>query len=87
MESKSEYSLSRYVCLLKTILEDAATGSLRVEEYPSVMPLPDAEAVLGASAASSASGHWKMIDKGKKKVQHRGRQIVFMVGGMCYSEM
>lgn len=57
------------------------------------MPLPDAEAVLGGSAIASAmsvrktreSGNWK-TDKGKKKA-HGGRQIVFMVGGMCYSEM
>ncbi len=93
VESTSEYSSSRYVCLLKSILEDAASGTLSVEEYPSVMPLPDAEAVLGGSAIGSAlsvrkkteSGNWK-TDKGKKKA-HGGRQIVFMVGGMCYSEM
>ena len=93
VESESEYTSSRYVCLLKSILEDAASGTLSVDDYPSVLPLPDAEAVLGGSAIASAvsvrktreSGNWK-TDKGKKKA-HGGRQIVFMVGGMCYSEM
>ncbi len=93
VESESDYASSRYVCLLKSILEDAAAGTLSVEDYPSVLPLPDAEAVLGGSAIASAlsvrktreSGNWK-TDKGKKKA-HGERQIVFMVGGMCYSEM
>ncbi|KAL7542752.1 hypothetical protein ACHAXR_012065 [Thalassiosira sp. AJA248-18] len=97
-ESESEYSSSRYVCLLKSLMEDATSGNLSIEEYPSVMPLPDAEAMLGPSsikkAASvrkaSGSGQWnksKASATGKKKKTHGGRQIVFMVGGMCYSEL
>lgn len=62
------------------------------------MPLPDAEAVLGPSSTSKAksvrkaSGNagWSKAstggDKGKKKA-HGGRQIEFMVGGMCYLEL
>ena len=99
-ESESEYSSSRYVCLLKSIIEDATKGSLSIEEYPSVMPLPDAEAMLGPSSISKAKSVRKMSgsatskwaksstgssDKGKKR--SGGRQIVFMVGGMCYSEL
>ncbi|KAL9188215.1 hypothetical protein ACHAXT_006593 [Thalassiosira profunda] len=99
VESESEYSSSRYVCLLKSLMEDAASGNLSVDEYPSVMPLPDAEAMLAPSSSSKAKSVRKLStstnskwaktstgsDKGKKA--HGGRQIVFMVGGMCYSEM
>jgi len=97
-ESESEYSSSRYACILKSIMTDAASGNLSIDEYPSVMPLPDAEAMLGPSSASrvksvrkaTTSASWSKSsagsDKGKKKA-HGGRQIVFMVGGMCYSEL
>jgi syntaxin-binding protein 1 len=100
-ESDSEYSSSRYVCLLKPILEQAAAGKLSVDQYPSVMPLPDAEAVLGQSAsgaaksvrkAGTASSKWQSQSTAsnasvKKKTSYSGRQIVFMAGGMCYSEL
>ena len=100
-ESDSEYSSSRYVCVLKPILEQAASGKLSVTEFPSVMPLPDAESVLGQSAsgaaksvrkAGSASSKWQTqsaasSSSGKKKTSYSGRQIVFMTGGMCYSEV
>ena len=99
-ESDSEYSSSRYVCLLKSIMEDAAQGKLSVEDYPSVLPLPDAESMLAPTAKSisksvrkpsmnafSASTATQSTNAGKKKVASGGRQIVFMVGGMCYSEL
>eukprot|EP00579_Thalassiosira_antarctica_P011699 CAMPEP_0201909772 /NCGR_PEP_ID=MMETSP0903-20130614/1389_1 /ASSEMBLY_ACC=CAM_ASM_000552 /TAXON_ID=420261 /ORGANISM="Thalassiosira antarctica, Strain CCMP982" /LENGTH=611 /DNA_ID=CAMNT_0048444319 /DNA_START=166 /DNA_END=1998 /DNA_ORIENTATION=- len=54
-ESESEYSSSRYVCILKSLMEDAASGNLSVDDYPSVMPLPDAEAMLGSSKSKSVS--------------------------------
>lgn len=100
-ESESEYSSSRYVCLLKSVMENTASGNLSVDDYPSVMPLPDPEAMLGQSSLSKAksvrsvrknagSAQWSKTsigsDKGKKKAQG-ARQIVFMVGGMCYSEL
>ena len=99
-ENESEYSSSRYVCILKSIMQDACSGNLSVEEYPSVMPLPDAEAMLGPSSVSKAksvrkraSASWtqssvgsSLSSQGKKK-SHGGRQIVFVMGGMCYSEL
>ena len=99
-ESDSEYSSSRYVCLLKSIMEDAAQGKLSVEDYPSVLPLPDAESMLAPTAKAygksvrkpsmntfSASTATQSTNVGKKKAASGGRQIVFMVGGMCYSEL
>jgi len=101
-ESESEYSSSRYVCILKSIMEDAAAGNLSVEEYPSVMPLPDAEQVNASSVSKAksvrkrASAQWTQsgsINSNpsnsllNKKKGHGGRQIVFMMGGVCYSEL
>ena len=108
-ESDSEYSSSRYVCLLKSVMEDATQGNLSVDDFPSVLPLPDAESMLAPSSMtkarsvrkSSGSAGWSKTSGGgnsggggsgaasggKKKSTHAGRQIVFMVGGMCYSEL
>jgi len=102
-ESESEYSSSRYACILKSVMEDVVSGSLSVDEYPSVMPLPDPEGMLGPSSMSRSKGvmsvrkntgsaSWSKAsvggnDKGKKKKAYGGRQIVFMVGGLCYSEL
>lgn len=111
--SESEYTSSRYVCLLKSIMEDAAQGKLSVEDYPSVLPLPDAESMLAPTSKSISKSVRKttasvFLKSGmgggggpggisgtitascstkKKKAHHGGRQIVFIVGGMCYSEL
>lgn len=99
IESSNEYANSRYVCVLKAIMEKAAKGTLSVDEYPSVMPLPDAEGMLGPSSMSKAksvrkigsSSKWagssSTASQGTKKKGHGGRQIIFMAGGMCYSEL
>jgi syntaxin-binding protein 1 len=81
-------------------MEDAAQGKLSVEDYPSVLPLPDAESMLAPTAkayhksvrkpmmnAFSASTATQSTNVGKKKAASGGRQIVFMAGGMCYSEL
>ena len=108
-ESDSEYSSSRYVCLLKSIMEDAAQGNLSVDDFPSVLPLPDAESMLAPSSVTKAKSVRKATSAavwsktsgnggggvggsgiagvGKKKATHTGRQIVFMAGGGCYSEL
>ena len=53
-ESDLEYSSSRYNCLLKSIMEDAAQGNLSVDDFPSVLPLPDAESMLAPSSMTKA---------------------------------
>jgi syntaxin-binding protein 1 len=40
-DDESEYAASRYAPKLKFILEDWATNNLSLDEYPSVMPMPD----------------------------------------------
>lgn len=101
-ESESEYSSSRYVCLLKATMTGAAEGTLSVEDFPSVMPLPDAEMLNSSAQTSSASKSVRKSDmkpskwnnnRGNKKAATKktghtgGRQIFFVTGGMCYSEL
>jgi syntaxin-binding protein 1 len=87
----SEYSSSRYVCKLKGILEAMAENNLSVEEYPSLLPLPYGTTGSAASVRTKSTRHKSRYggsDQIKKNKAFLGpRQIVFMVGGMCYSEL
>ena len=49
----SEYTMSRYVSNLKGILEQLNEGKLDMEEYPSVLPLPEGGDSLGIGSARS----------------------------------
>mmetsp|Transcript_6491 Transcript_6491/g.8509 ORF Transcript_6491/g.8509 Transcript_6491/m.8509 type:complete len:646 (-) Transcript_6491:212-2149(-) len=98
-ESDSEYSSSRYACELKNILNDMVKGTLSIDTYPSVLPLPEAGTGAVASARTRVSGSvrkggasskWSRSTerpKSKAASYSGARQIVFVVGGMCYSEL
>ena len=40
-DDESEYAASRYVPMLKSTLEELASNTLSMEDYPSVLPMPD----------------------------------------------
>jgi syntaxin-binding protein 1 len=48
---KSEYASTRYKAPLKSILEDLVLNNLSIEDYPSVLPMPD----QGPSSSATAS--------------------------------
>lgn len=50
-EDEGEYAASRYVPPIKPLLEQLCTNELSLEEYPSVMPMPD----MGPSPSSSSN--------------------------------
>jgi len=87
----SEYSSSRYVCKLKGILEAMSENNLSIDDYPSVLPLPFGTTGSAASVRTKATRHKSRFggsDQMKKSKSFVGpRQIVFMAGGMCYSEL
>lgn len=103
-DSESEYTSSRYVSSLKGILRDMQENKLSLEEYPSVLPMPEAgsssgvattarpKAVVGSARKGGATSRsrWTQQNEAtpkKKPGFQGGRQIVFVVGGMCYSEL
>mmetsp|Transcript_19141 Transcript_19141/g.24630 ORF Transcript_19141/g.24630 Transcript_19141/m.24630 type:complete len:678 (-) Transcript_19141:670-2703(-) len=51
VDDDGEYAASRYVPALKPILEQLCTNELSMEDFPSVMPMPD----MGPSPASSSA--------------------------------
>lgn len=77
---ESEYN-DRYVCLLKTILEDMVQEKLDIEEYPSVLPLPVSDGGIATTARK------KKTKKGAVKVFTGPRKLVFVAGGLGYSEI
>mmetsp|Transcript_26886 Transcript_26886/g.79458 ORF Transcript_26886/g.79458 Transcript_26886/m.79458 type:complete len:645 (-) Transcript_26886:151-2085(-) len=99
-ESESEYSSARYVCVLKTIMQDMMEGKLSMDDYPSVLPMPAEGASSGtattcrvptgsARKGGATTSRWaKKETKAKPKSSFSGgRKILFAVGGMCYSEL
>lgn len=102
-DAESEYSTSRYVCLLKMIMQEMNEGTLSLEEYPSVVPMPDEGSSSGTAASArnrqsisgsarrdtSRASRWSRQEaKPVKRNTYSGaRQIVFMAGGLCYSEI
>jgi len=93
------YELSRYVPNLKDVLKQLAEDGLSAQEYPFVRDDPN---VTTGRAPSSSSGEKKSLkgaakgpkwaDKGKKKEENKvqlagPRIIVFILGGMTFSEM
>lgn len=104
-DDESEYSTSRYVPPIKETLTKMSQNILSIEEYPSVMPLPEssvrssgiamsarrrseASSLRGSTTASrfrrssGASADAKMGDAFTGE-----RQLVFIVGGLCFSEL
>lgn len=90
-DNDSEYASSRYVCNLKLVMEELANDQLSIETYPSVLPMPVGGGGTAASvrkktgSARTGQSRWKKTDKAASFTG--ARQIVFMLGGLCYSEL
>lgn len=105
-ESDSEYASSRYSCELKVILQRMQDGNLSLEDYPSVLPMPDEGTPWNGRKSCSENrrhlGSVRQVTNTKFRSSSRSysvsdhkiggkffgaRQIVFIVGGVCYSEL
>jgi len=101
-DADSEFANSRYVPPLKHILEEAIQHRLSFDDYPSVAPMPEMHGTGSGSAHSArkrpdgsarrggATSRWQRAvpaEKTKEESYQGGRLIVFVVGGMCFSEL
>ncbi|XP_063972562.1 protein ROP isoform X3 [Diachasmimorpha longicaudata] len=83
--TEQTYQMSRWTPVIKDIMEDAIEERLDSKHFP----------FLGGRAASSGYahaptsvryGHWHK-DKGQATIKNVPRLIVFLVGGLCFSEI
>jgi len=60
-DDEAEYAASRYVPPIKVLLEELATNNLSLEDYPSVLPMPD----MGPSPSSSGGRRGAPANSGR----------------------
>lgn len=95
VDSGSEYANSRYACDLMAVLQMMGEGRLSFEEYPSIYPMPDegmtnsiaSSGVASVRSRASISIYSKSSRSLTTTVKGGSRQIVFMAGGLCCSEL
>ncbi|KIK61687.1 hypothetical protein GYMLUDRAFT_42705 [Collybiopsis luxurians FD-317 M1] len=90
----NEYDLSRYKPLLKTVIEECVNDKLDTSLFPYVKDAPSATPAPASlrsppptSSLRSARPAWHRAAKPNAVVENRPRVLVFMAGGITYSEI
>lgn len=82
--TEQTYQMSRWTPIIKDLMEDCIDDKLDLKHFPF---LGGRAASSGYHAPTSARyGHWHK-DKGQPTVKNVPRLIVFIVGGVCFSEI
>ncbi|XP_025420387.1 protein ROP-like [Sipha flava] len=84
--TEETYQMSRWTPVIKDLMEDCIEEKLDIKHFPF---LAGRAAPSGYHAPTSARyGHWhKDKGKGQQLIKNVPRIIVFMIGGVTYSEM
>ena len=89
----SQLLLMRYLPVLQTIMEHLVNYTLNEDDFPYVTPPPEEQRSQmqqkqGRSARRKGPADWKKDEKAVDREEDRKpRTIVFVIGGMTYSEM
>jgi len=96
-EGENQYASSRYTPSLKDILDELVANTLSLDDYPSVIPMPDSATVPASNASTAKTARtrkgaskWGKQDTAVKTeaITFTGsRKLVFMLGGVSYSEL
>lgn len=83
-DATSEYAASRYVCVLKDLIDQTVQGELSTDAYPSVLPMPSREEKpVARSLRKPEKGRL-----GKQPATYTGsRSLIFVAGGVTFSEL
>ncbi|KIJ20950.1 hypothetical protein PAXINDRAFT_165767 [Paxillus involutus ATCC 200175] len=92
---EEEYELSRYKPLLRTVVEDHVNNKLDTTLFPYVKDAPSATTAAASKSAPitpttslrSAKPSWHKAVRSNAPVDQRQRVMVFVAGGMTYSEI
>uniref|UniRef100_UPI0037E792E1 syntaxin-binding protein 3 n=1 Tax=Semicossyphus pulcher TaxID=241346 RepID=UPI0037E792E1 len=79
---EEKYNLSRWTPVIKDVMEDAVENKLDTREWPHQSECP---AAWNGSGAVSARQKHKASSQDDRRTG--SRLIIFVLGGMCYSEM
>ncbi|XP_063229772.1 protein ROP [Bacillus rossius redtenbacheri] len=82
--TEQTYQMSRWTPIIKDVMEEAIEDKLDLKHFPF---LAGRAATSGYHAPTSVRyGHWHK-DKGQQTVKNVPRLLVFIVGGVCFSEI
>ncbi|KAK2574998.1 hypothetical protein KPH14_008753 [Odynerus spinipes] len=82
--TEQTYQMSRWTPVIKDVMEDSIEDKLDSKHFPF---LAGRAASSGYHAPASVRyGHWHK-DKGQQTIKNVPRLIVFIVGGVCFSEI
>lgn len=96
LSNEEEYELSRYKPLLRAVVEDQVSGKLDPAAFPYVKDYPQAAPAASSARPTptpttslrSAKPSWHRAARaGSAVTETRQRVLVFIAGGMTYSEM
>ncbi|XP_044262541.1 protein ROP isoform X2 [Tribolium madens] len=82
--TEQTYQMSRWTPIIKDIMEDCIEDKLDHKHFPFLAGRAQASAYHAPTSARY--GHWHK-DKTQQTVKNVPRLLVFIVGGMCFSEM
>ncbi|XP_031568867.1 syntaxin-binding protein 1-like isoform X2 [Actinia tenebrosa] len=83
------YQLSRWVPYVKDIMEDAVEEKLSASTFPFLNQRSGVgfSSAAAGQAVSARYGNWYKHDKASSEARDVPRLIVFIMGGVCYSEL
>ncbi|XP_055897026.1 syntaxin-binding protein 1-like isoform X2 [Biomphalaria glabrata] len=84
--SEHTYQMSRWVPYIKDILEDAIEDKLEAKHFPFLSGGANSRPHIPGPQRSARYGQWHQ-EKGKQSYKSGPRLIVFIIGGVTYSEM
>lgn len=84
--TENTYQVSRWTPVAKDIVEDAIDDKLDPRHFPFLSGRNQSSTYAHAAPTSARYGHWHK-DKTQTAIKNVPRLILFIVGGMTYSEM
>ncbi|CAA9993069.1 unnamed protein product [Nesidiocoris tenuis] len=83
--TEQTYQMSRWTPIIKDLMEDCIDEKLDLKHFP-YLAGRTASSGYHAPSSSARYGHWHK-DKGQQAVKNVPRLLVFIIGGMTFSEI